>query len=92
MIETYFSRTSTINRLRSGPLDSDLDDLTTTLHQQGYAQDSIQRYVRGCDHFGRWLFQQGYTISDVNETLTLLANSQYRSSTSHHRTPYDVLG
>jgi len=69
MIETYFSRTSTINRLRSGPLDSDLDDLTTTLHQQGYAQDSIQRYVRGCDHFGRWLFQQGYTISDVNETL-----------------------
>lgn len=32
MIETYFSRTSTINRLRGGPLDSDLDDLTAALH------------------------------------------------------------
>jgi hypothetical protein len=69
MIETYFSRTPTINRLRGGPLGSDLDELATILHQQRYSQDSIRRYVRGCDHFGRWLSQHGYAIADVSQTL-----------------------
>ena len=55
MIEAYFFRTSTITRLRSGPLGSDLDDLATTLQQQGYTWDSIRHYLRGCDQFARWL-------------------------------------
>lgn len=66
MIETYFSRTSTINRLRGGPLGPDLDDLVTALQRQGYAWDSIRHYLRGCDQFARWLLQQGYAIADVN--------------------------
>jgi hypothetical protein len=37
MIETYFARPSTLNRLHSGPIGSDLDDLATALQQQGYA-------------------------------------------------------
>src|SRR5215510_10408600 len=37
MIEFYFSRSSTITRLRYGPLGPDLDALATTLPQQGYA-------------------------------------------------------
>ena len=45
MITTYFSRSSTLNRLRSGPLGDDLDDLAATLQQQGYAYDSIRVYV-----------------------------------------------
>lgn len=69
MIETYFSRTSTINRLRGGPLGPDLDDLVTALQQQGYAWDSIRHYLRGCDQFARWLPQQGYAIAEVNQTL-----------------------
>jgi site-specific recombinase XerD len=69
VIETYFCRASTINRLRSGPLGSDLDDLAITLQQQGYAWDSIRGYLRGCDQFARWLFQQGCAIADVNPTL-----------------------
>ena len=69
MSETYFSRPPTITQFRHGPLGSDLADLATTLHQQGYAQDSIRRYMRGCDHFGRWLCQHGYAIADVNHTL-----------------------
>jgi len=39
MIETYFSRTPTLTRFRSGPLGTDLDELAKTLHQQGYAQE-----------------------------------------------------
>jgi site-specific recombinase XerD len=69
MIETYFFRTSTINRLRDGPLGTDLDDLAIALQQQGYAWESIRGYLRGCDQFARWLPQQGYAIADVNPTL-----------------------
>src|SRR5215510_4488357 len=69
MIEAYFFRTPTLNRLRSGPLGSDLDDLATSLQQQGYAWDSIRGYLRGCDQFARWLLQQGYAVADVNQTL-----------------------
>ncbi len=69
MITTYFSRPSTLNRLRSGPLGDDLDELATALQQQGYAYDSIRGYVQGCDQFARWLLQHGYAPSDVNPTL-----------------------
>ena len=69
MIEAYFFRTPTLNRLRGGPLGSDLDDLATSLRQQGYAWDSIRGYLRGCDQFARWLLQQGYAVADVNQTL-----------------------
>jgi integrase len=69
MIEVYFFRTPTLNRLRGGPLGSDLDDLATSLRQQGYAWDSIRGYLRGCDQFARWLLQQGYAVADVNQTL-----------------------
>ena len=69
MIETYFSRPLTIARFRAGPLGVDLDDLATTLQQQGYAWDSIRHYLRGCDLFTRWLLQQGYTVADANPTL-----------------------
>ncbi len=69
MIESYFSRTSTIHRLRSGPLGTDLDDLAKALQQQGYAWDSIRHYLRGCDQFARWLSTHAYTVADVNPTL-----------------------
>src|SRR2546428_13057609 len=71
MIETYFFRTPTINRLRGGPLGSDLDDLATALQQQGYAWDSIRGYLRGCDQFARWLLQQEYAVADVKPTVCL---------------------
>jgi hypothetical protein len=69
MIETYFARTSTIARLRSGPLGPDLDALASALRQQGYARDSIRRYLRGCDQFARWLCQHGYAVTEFTPTL-----------------------
>jgi len=69
MLENYFSRPSTLNRLRSGPIGSDVDDLATALQQQGYAWDSIRNYVRGCNQFARWLSQHGYAPAEVSQTL-----------------------
>jgi integrase/recombinase XerD len=82
MIETYFSRPSMLNRLRSGPLGADLDDLVTALQQQGYAQDGVRQHVRGCDQFARWLCQQGYAPSDVNPPLVKRYLSGLRRSPS----------
>jgi integrase/recombinase XerD len=84
MIETYFSRMPTLTQFRGGPLGTDLDELAKTLHQQGYAQDSIRRYVRGCDHFGQWLFQHGYAIAEVNQTLVKHYISGLQRSPSGH--------
>ena len=69
MLEHYFARPSTLHRLRSGPIGSDVDDLATTLQQQGYAWDSIRNDVRGCDQFARWLSHHGYAPSAVSQTL-----------------------
>ena len=46
MIEHYFSRTSVLTRLRYGLLGPYLDELVTTLQQQGYARDSIRHCNR----------------------------------------------
>ena len=59
MLEHIFVRPSVIARLRGGPLGPYLDDLATSLHQQGYAPSSIQRYLRTGEQFGRWLHGQG---------------------------------
>ena len=69
MIEHYFSRTSVLTRLRYGLLGPYLDELVTTLQQQGYARDSIRHYLRACDQFGQWLTHQGYAAQEVNEAL-----------------------
>ena len=53
MIEHGFTRTSVITRLRHGPLGAYLDTLAATLHQHGYAPDSIRRTLRAGDQFGR---------------------------------------
>src|SRR5215831_19012419 len=58
MIEHGFTRTSVITRLRRGPLGPHLDALATTLHQHGYAPDSIRRTLRAGEQFGQWLARQ----------------------------------
>lgn len=69
MIEHGFTRTSVITRLRRGPLGAHLETLAATLHQHGYAPDSIRRTLRAGDQFGRWLAQHGYGIAEVDEAL-----------------------
>ena len=43
MIEHFFVQSHVVARLKGSPLAPYLDDLATTLHQQGYAPSSIQR-------------------------------------------------
>ena len=69
MIELYFSRTPVIAQLRLGPLGPYLDDLATTLHQQGYAPNTIRRSLRAGAQFGRWLSQQSYVLDEVDKAV-----------------------
>jgi integrase/recombinase XerD len=69
MLEHVFIRTRAIARLRCGPLGPYLDDLATSLHHQGYAPSSIQRYLHAGDRFGRWLQGQGDVLSEMDEAV-----------------------
>jgi hypothetical protein len=73
MIEHGFTRTSVITRLRHGPLGAHLDVLATTLHQQGYAPDSIRRTLRASEQFGQWLAQHSHAIAAVDDALLALS-------------------
>lgn len=69
MLEQFHTQTSVITQFRHGRLGAYLDNLATTLHEQGYAQASIRCSLRYCDRFGQWLDVQGYTVAQVAETL-----------------------
>jgi integrase/recombinase XerD len=69
MIEHFFVQTPVVARLRGGPLGPYLDDLATTLHQQGYAPSSIQLCLRTGDLFGRWLQGQGHDVTKIDEAV-----------------------
>jgi len=81
MLDSVFVQPSVVNRLRRTPVGVYLDELVTILHQQGYARDSIRGYLRACAQFGQWLGQQGYHVSEVDETLI----QQYRSGLHRSR-------
>jgi len=69
MLEHAFVRTRVIVRLRRGPLGPHLDDLAASLHQEGYAPSSIQRYLRAAEQFTEWLKGQGYAIYQIDKDL-----------------------
>jgi hypothetical protein len=59
MIESLFKQASTLARLQSGPLAQELPLLAEALHNEQYPPETIRRYVRVADKFGRWLCSAG---------------------------------
>jgi site-specific recombinase XerD len=69
MLEHIFVQTSVITRLQQGPLGPYAEDLATTLHHEGYARNSIQRYLRAAEQFTHWLHEQGSAVRELDEAL-----------------------
>lgn len=69
MIDSIFVRASVLTRLHRNPLQPHLEQLATTLHEQGYARSSIQDCVLAGDKFGWWLQRQGCVGTEIDETL-----------------------
>jgi hypothetical protein len=79
---TTFVRKSAIARLRRSPLGSHLDPLATSLHNEGYAPISIQRFLFAAEKFAYWLQDQGYSVDEMDEDLLrdyLSGLTRYRS-------------
>jgi site-specific recombinase XerD len=69
MLEHTFVRTDVIARLRRSPLGLYLDNLPTSLHHEGYAPSSIQRFLCAAEKFAQWVQEQGYAICEMDEDL-----------------------
>jgi site-specific recombinase XerD len=69
MLERTFVRTGVIARLRQSPLGPYLDPLATSLHHDGYAPSSIQRFLCAAEQFAHWIHGQGYTVCEMDAAL-----------------------
>ena len=69
MLERTFVRTGVIARLRRSPLGPYLDHLATSLHHEGYAPSSIQRFLCAAEQFAHWVHGQGSTVCEMDAAL-----------------------
>jgi integrase/recombinase XerD len=84
MLEHTFVRTGVIARLRRSPLGPYLDNLATSLHHEGYAPSSIQRFLCAAEKFAQWVQGQGYAVCEMDEELLqgyISGLARYRSGT-----------
>ncbi len=82
MIESLFKQGSTLARLQSGPLAQQLPLIAEALHKEQYPPETVRRYVRVADAFGRWLEKHGLRIAETDETTL----ARYRAGTVGCRT------
>jgi site-specific recombinase XerD len=76
LIESLFKQASTLARLQSGPLAHELPILAAALHEQQYPAETIRRYVRAAEKFGRWLCRHRLRLIEADEATL----ARYRSS------------
>lgn len=81
MIEFLFTQESTLARLQSGPLAQHLPFIAEALHQEKYPPETVRRYVRVADRFGRWLHKHGLRLTETDETTL----ARYRASTGRRQ-------
>ena len=65
MLETYFSVTKMLGRLRSGPSGPYLDGFAAALKRQGYSPATAVRYLRAAAHLGHVMAEHGLANIDV---------------------------
>ncbi len=69
MIDSIFVRAYVLVRLHQNPLQPHLEELASTLYEQGYARRSIQNSVLAGEKFGWWLQRQGCVGTEIDKTL-----------------------
>jgi site-specific recombinase XerD len=69
MLEHTFVRPSVIARLRQSPLGPYVDAFAASLHQEGYAPYTIQRFLCAAEQYAQWIDAQGYTLGESDVDL-----------------------
>jgi integrase/recombinase XerD len=81
LIKALFKQASTLARLQSGPLAQQLGVLAEALREEQYPPETIRRYVRVAEKFGRWLGKHGLSITEADEATLI----RYRGSTGRRK-------
>jgi site-specific recombinase XerD len=66
VINQLFTFSSTIERLRQGPLSEHLDAYATGVAEQGYGHHSIRQQIVVIADFSRWLNQKHIDVQDLD--------------------------
>ncbi len=69
MINQLFTFSSTIDRLRQGPLSEYLDAYAASVAEQGYRDHSIRQQIVVIADLSRWLKQKRFTLLDLDDTV-----------------------
>jgi site-specific recombinase XerD len=69
MLEHTFVRPGVITRLRQSPLGPYVDAFAASLHQEGYAPYTIQRFLCAAEQYAQWIDAQGYTLGESDVDL-----------------------
>jgi hypothetical protein len=69
LIETFFTRSCTIDRLRQGPLARHIDLLANRFAADGFSRVHRRIQIRLVGHFNRRLDQKGLSAQQVDEAL-----------------------
>jgi len=67
MIDHFFSQPKVLKRLHLGPLGSHIDSFAQILVAQGYKTSTAKHKIRIAADFSRWLDQQGFNVTDLDE-------------------------
>lgn len=69
MINQLFTFSSTIERLRQGPLSEHLDAYAAAVAAQGYGRHSIREQIVVIADFSRWLKQKQMAVQDLDNKV-----------------------
>jgi site-specific recombinase XerD len=69
VINQLFTFSSTIERLRQGPLSEHLDAYASAVAEQGYRYDSIRQQIVAIADFSRWLKQKRISVQHLDSKV-----------------------
>jgi site-specific recombinase XerD len=79
VINQLFTFSSTIERLRQGPLNEHLDAYAVAVAEQGYTHDSIRQQIVVIADFSRWLRQKHIDVRALdNKVVDRFLRHRYR--------------
>lgn len=78
MVDRFFARRRTVERMRSGPLGRHVDEFAQRLEEQGYKRGSVSCKIRLVADLSRWLARRRMGASDLDERRVELFLRQRR--------------
>jgi site-specific recombinase XerD len=69
MLESYFKRGHTLDRLRVEPTGRYMDNFAETLHTKGYGVWAAQAYLRAAAHLGIWMKRKDFSVMKLDEQV-----------------------